>query len=176
VVVAGVVGATVIGVILVFTGSPSACVDRDVPVSAAQSQDLRAAWDNFKAQASAGAASMSATEGQVTSRAVEFFDENSVPVEDLQVYFCPGGTAEATGSLKILGLTSNVVVEGTLDLSSNEPRVQLNSVRAGNLPSFIARPAVEAVLNAAGVRDLDIGVRLTSVQYSDGTVGVQSGP
>jgi hypothetical protein len=174
--IAAAIGAIIMIGALVFTGSPAACVDRAVPVSAAASQELRAAWRAFGAQAAQGPASISITETQATSRGVEYVEEKDAPVEELQVYFCPGGYAEASGRISVLGAKTKVVVRGTLDLSGSSPRIQIDSVRAGNLPSFIAKPAVDLVLNTGDLRTLDLDEHLTGIQFSDGIAHVQGGP
>ncbi len=87
-------------------------------------------------------------------------------VDDLQVYFCPSGVAEASGKIKVAGLKSKVVV----------PRIQIDEVRAGNLPSFIAKPAVDAILNTGNFRTLDLNEKLISIQYTDGKATITGGP
>jgi hypothetical protein len=174
--IAAALGALIVMVALVFTGSPSACVDRAVPVSPAASQQLRAAWRNFGQQTAREPASITITETQATSRGVDYIEEKDAPVEELQVYFCPGGYAEASGKISILGAKTKVVVRGTLDLSGSQPEIQIDSVRAGNLPSVIAKPAVDVVLNTGNLRTLDLKEHLTSIQFTDGAATVQGGP
>jgi hypothetical protein len=174
--IAAAVGGIIVIGVMVFTGSPAACVDREVPVSAAASQELRSAWNAFGAQAARGPASITITETQATSRGVDYVEEKDAPVEDLQVYFCPGGYGEASGRISVLGAKAKVIVRGTLDLSGPSPRIQIDSVRAGNLPSFIAKPAVDLILNTGDLRTLDIDEHLTGIQFGDGTANVQGGP
>jgi hypothetical protein len=163
-----IIGLILVGAILIFTGSPSPCAARSIQYSAAASQELRA---NFKALAARGGTG-NFNETQATSRGIDYINEKDAPVEDLQVYFCPGGYAEATGKVKILGMKSKVVVRGTLDLSGPQPQIDIQSVRAGNLPSAAARPVVNAILNAGNLKTLDIAERITQLQYSDGSVAV----
>jgi len=99
-----------------------------------------------------------------------------VAVDDLQVYFCPSGVAEASGKIKVAGLKSKVVVRGTLDLSGAKPKIQIDEVRAGNLPSSIAKPAVDAILNTGNFRTLDLNEKLISIQYTDGKATITGGP
>jgi hypothetical protein len=170
------IGAVVIGTVLVLTGNPSACVDRQVPVSAAESQRLKAEWDQFSAASRQGNATILITESEATSRGVEYVDEKDAPVEDLQVYFCPGGYAEASGKVKAVGISAKVIVRGTLDLSGDQPQIQVDEIRAGNLPSAVAKPAVNFVLDRADFKTLDLDEHLTSISYADGTATVAGGP
>ena len=147
---------------------PQACAARDIQYSAAASQELRAQW---RAIAQRGG-TVNFTETQATSRGIDYINEKDAPVEDLQVYFCPQGYAEASGKVKILGMKSKVVVRGTLDLSGPQPQIDIQSVRAGNLPSAAARPVVNAILNAGNLKTLDIDERITQLQYTDGQVAV----
>jgi hypothetical protein len=162
-----VLGGLVIGIILTVTGNPKPCVDRTITPSTAAATALRADWDAFKAAAAAGPATVTFSETQVTSRGVEYIDEKDAPVEDLQVYFCPDGTAQATGKVKALGLSANVVVSGTLDLSGEDPRIVVDSVKAGNLPGFLGTRVVNTVLDQGDLREFEFSVRLTSISYGD---------
>jgi hypothetical protein len=163
-----IIGIILVGGILIFTGAPQPCAARDIQYSAAASQQLRAQW---LAIAKTGG-TVNFTETQATSRGVDYVNEKGAPVEDLQVYFCPQGYAEASGKVKVLGMKSKVVVRGTLDLSGPQPQIDIQSVRAGNLPSAAARPVVNAILNAGNFKTLDINERITQLQYTDGGVAV----
>jgi hypothetical protein len=169
-----IIGAVLVGGVLVFAGSPATCVDRQIVPSSASSNELRAAWRTYGQQAASGNATVTFTEQQVTSRGVEYITEKSVPVEELQVYFCPGGFAEASGEIKILGLKSKVVVRGTLDLSGARPRIQINDVRAGSLPSAVAKPVVDTILDTGNFRTLNLSEPIARLTYGDGTVTVNS--
>src|SRR3972149_2889968 len=114
----------VIGAVLAFSGSPEPCIDRESVPSTAASDELDAARRAFRARAAA------------------CLDEKDVPVDRLQVYFCPDGSAEASGEIDVAGLSAKVVVKGTLDLSGDKPRIEIESVRAGSLPRAVAQPAV----------------------------------
>jgi len=169
VVTGAIIGSVLIGAILVFTGKPSPCVDRFIPVSAAASARTDDKWDAFKAQAASGNATVTYTEIEITSRGVAYLDEKDVPLSDLQVFFCPRGYAEATGTIRGLGRDINVLVRGTLDLSGTKPRIHIMSVRAGNLPAFVATRLVNQVLDRSDVKTLNLSVPLKSVAIADGT-------
>jgi hypothetical protein len=169
-----IIGAILVGGVLVFAGSPAACVDRVIEPSTAASNDLRAAWRTYGQQAASGNATVTFNEQQVTSRGVEYINEKDVPVDELQVYFCPAGYAEGSGKVSILGLKSKVVVRGTLDLSGPQPRIQIDEVRAGSLPSSIAKPVVDTILDTGNFRTLNLREPIATIRYADGTVTVTS--
>jgi len=161
-----------VGTLLIFTGSPSACVDRSIEASPAASQQLKTEWTKLKR----GPVTITLTEQQVTSRGVDYLDAKDVPVEQLQVYFCPNGTAQASAKIKVIGLKTRVVVRGTLDLTGAKPRIKIDEVRAGNLPSSVAKPAVDLILNTGDFRTLDFKEKLTEIRYGDGSATVAGGP
>jgi len=171
-----VAGLAVLGGLLAFTGSPDACVVRVTDSSSAASNELKAAWRTFESQSARGSATLTISEAQATSRGVEHLDEKDVPVDDLQVYFCPDGYAEASGKIDAAGLKAKVIVRGTLDLSGDKPRIEIDSVRAGNLPSFVAKPAVDVILDTGNFRTLDVDVNLTTIEFTDGTARVTGAP
>ncbi|MFQ5382365.1 MAG: hypothetical protein ACE5EF_12210, partial [Dehalococcoidia bacterium] len=113
---------------------------------------------------------------EVTSRGIEYVDEKSLPVKDLQVYFCPDGHAEAAGLIEVMGLDSNVIVEGTLDLSGDKPRLKVDRVRAGNLPSAVGTRAVNLILDRGDARTLQLEPRITSINYADAVAVMEGGP
>jgi hypothetical protein len=165
-------GAVVVGGVLIFTGSPTPCGNGPIPVSSQASQQMRAAWKEFAVRAARAPANAAFTESQITSRGVDYIKEKNAPIEELQVFFCPQGYAEASGKVKVLGLNSTVVVRGTVDVSGPKPVVKILSVRAGNLPGSVAKPIVDRVLDAANVRTIDIDEHVTNVVFSaEGGVG-----
>jgi hypothetical protein len=175
VITGAIIGSLLIGAILVFTGKPGPCVDRSVPVSSAASARTNEKWDAFKAQAAAGTATVTYTETEITSRGVDYLDEKDVPMSDLQVYFCPQGYAEATGTISGPGRDINVLVRGTLDLSGAKPRIHVMEVQAGNLPGFIATRLVNQVLDRSDVKTLNLSVPLRSLAITDGSATLTSG-
>ena len=159
-----------IGAALVYTGSPKACSDRDVAVSGVWAVQARAKWDSFKADAVLDEAFLIYNESEVTSVGVEHLEESNVPIEDLQVYFCEEGYAEATGRFTGGGPSINVRARGTLDFSGPSPKVEVSSVRVGNLPDFLGVGRfITRITEDARVLD-GLDVRLTSVTFSDGEI------
>ena len=168
-------GAAIIGAILVFTGKPTPCADRTIPTSAAASTEMRARWDAFTDQASAGPASITYNEEEITSRGVDYIDEKDLPVENLQVYLCPNGLGEGTGTITTPGRKINVLVRGTLDLSGPKPVIHVRDIEAGNLPSAVGTRVVNAALGS-GWKTLNMKAHLTGIQISDGEVALDGAP
>jgi hypothetical protein len=168
-----VVSAVLIGLVLVFTGAPGACGDQEIPFSPAAADRTDAKWGEFKLRAALGLATQSFTEQEITSRGVLYLDEKDVPLDNLQIFLCPQGYAEATGTIRGRGPDIDVRIRGTLDLSGPRPAVDVMSVRAGNLPGLIATQLVDTILDRSDVRTLDIGVNLTSIDITDGEVAIQ---
>jgi hypothetical protein len=168
--------AVLVGGTLAFTGEPAACVNRTVTPSTDASAALRAAWADFGRRAAANRDSLEVTEEQATSRAVQYLDEHDVPVEGLQIYFCPDGHAEAVGEIDVAGLKSKVVVEGTLDLSGSDPTIQIDEIRAGNLPNSVAKPAVDFLMDRGDFRTLRLRENLIVLVFTDGVATVTAEP
>jgi hypothetical protein len=152
--------------ILIATGDPAACVDRRSTVSQSAVDALQLKWDTFKAGGSP--ASVQFTEAEVTSRGVAYLDERDVPIKDLQVYFCPDGKAEAKGKVNVLGRDVSVLARGHLDVSGGQNRIVIDELKAGNLPPWISTAVVNQVIDRNNVRDLPLGITLTSSVSSDG--------
>ncbi len=158
------------GAALVYTGSPKPCSDRDVAVSGVWAVQARDKWDSFKDEAVLYEAFLIFNESEVTSVGVEYLDGSNVPIEDLQVYFCQEGYAEATGRFTGRGPSISVRARGTVDLSGPSPKVEVSSVRIGNLPDFLGVGRfITRITEEARVLD-DLDVRLTSVKFSDGEI------
>ena len=81
-----------------------------------------------------------------------------------------------TWKIDVAGLSTKIVVKGTLDLSGAKPRIEIESVRAGSLPSAVAKPAVDLILDTGNVRTLDLDVNLTAIEFSDGQATLSGAP
>lgn len=170
------IGATIVGGILIFTGSPSPCTDREVEPSSAASQQLRAQWDDFEARAAVGQAQITFDELGVTSRAVEYVEEKDIPLEDLQVHFCPDGLGEAIGTIKTPGPDISVLLRGTLDLSGEKPRIDVQTIKAGNFPGFGTTWIINNIIKRGDADILDLEPNLISLEISDGSATLTGGP
>ena len=173
--VGGVVVVAGVAVVLVLTGSPEACSDRVISPSPQARVELQNKWDGFKLQASTGVAEVIFNETEVTSRGIEFLNKEGVPLENLQVFFCGQGFADVTATFVGGGPAVDLLARGTLDISGDRPKVEIESVRAGNLPGFVPLGELLASLDDEA-RTLNLGVNLTSVAFSEEQVTLHGGP
>jgi hypothetical protein len=171
------VTATALGAFLVLTGAPQPCIDRAVTPAPPPDAALQANWDGILATTGTGEAfALSVTEDQATTLAQGHLEGKDVPVDDLQVFFCPDGTTEALGKVGFLGLSSDVLVKGTLDTQRRPARVELDSVKLGNLPSWVAESVLDAISEGEEARTLPTNLDLQSMQVGDGEAIVVLGP
>jgi hypothetical protein len=152
---------------LLVSGAPKACVDRSSEPSVFAAAGLTAKWLAF----TLAPVSVSVTETEATSMAAIYLRQVDVPVDDGQISFCPDGTAEATGKLKLLGLPTRILAKGTIDFSGPSPKIEFDDIKAGHLPSSIVRPAVEAILPRRFYYP-PIPGRVARVVYADGRANV----
>jgi hypothetical protein len=171
-------GASVIGAILIFTGNPSPCADREVEPSSAASQALRDEWKVFEQSAMSGNTVITFDELGITSRGVEYIDEKDLPLKDLQVRFCPDGLGEASATIDVPGPDIHVLLRGTLDLSGSKPRIDVQTIKAGNLPGLFGGTAwiVNNIIKRGDADILDIKPHLISLEIEDGSATLTGGP
>jgi len=103
-------------------------------------------------------------------------DEKDVPLNDLQVYLCPDGYGEVTGTVNALSRDINVLIRGTLDLSADQPRIDVQKIEAGNLPSGVGTTIVNQILDRSGVKTLDVDVNITGMSFTDGQATLEGQP
>src|SRR5207248_2957424 len=101
-------------------------------------------------------ASITISEQEATSFGADYLAAMDLPVEGLQVHFCPDATAEAKGHLGISRFGSNIVVKGTVDAGGPRAAIHIDEVKAGNLPSAVAKPLLEAYLEKRDLKTLDL--------------------
>jgi hypothetical protein len=171
------VTATALAGFLVLTGAPKPCVDRAVTPAPAPNASLQANWSDLLTRVNAGeAVALSVTEEQATALAQGHLDDKDVPVEDLQIFFCPDGTTEAFGKVTLAGLSSDVLVKGTLDIEREQPQVQIESIKAGNLPSWVAQNLLDMVWEGEEARTVPVALNILSMDVSNGEAIVVVGP
>ena len=171
------VTATALAGFLVLTGAPQSCIDRSVSPAPPPNDALQANWNDVASRVGAGeAVALSLTEEQATTLAQDHLRDKDVPIEDLRVMFCPDGTTEAFGKVTIAGISSDVLVKGVLDTERDRPRVEIESIKAGNLPSFVAERLLNMVWEGEEARTIPIELSIYSMEVSDGEAIVVVGP
>lgn len=143
----------VVMVLLAFMGSAGVCggSERLVSASPELAASFQRKWDAFNATLDGRQpATVSLTEGEVTSRGRQFLDESNAPVEDLKVCLNEGeGEGSARIDLPIVG-DAEVRVRGTMTFVGIRPRVVIHEIDVGSIPGPIAdlaRAAVRAIIN-----------------------------
>jgi hypothetical protein len=171
-------GTIIVGGALVFTGSPSPCVDREITASLVASQQLRSGWEAFEQEAAGGRATITFDETGVTSRGVEYIEEKDIPLEDLQVHFCPDGLGEARGTIKTPGPDVTVLLRGTLDLSGSKPRIDVTEIKAGNMPGLFGSTEwiVNNIIKKGNADILNLEPKLIKLEIGDGSATLTGGP
>ena len=102
-------------------------------------------------------------------------EDRAVSNIEFQVFFCGPGFAEATVTFVGGGPAVDLLIRGTLDISGDRPKVVIESVQAGNLPTLVPLEGMLAALDDE-TRTLNLGVNLTSVVFSEQRVTLHGGP
>jgi hypothetical protein len=171
------VTATAVAGFLVLTGEPKPCVDRGTTPASPPNQALQANWNDIAPRVAAGeAVALSVTEEQAATLARGHLENRDVPVEDLRLAFCPDGTTEAIGRVKLAGLNSDILVKGRLDVDGGQPRVEVDSVQAGDLPSFVAEGLLDMLWKGEEARTLPVDLHILSMDVQNGEAVVVVGP
>jgi hypothetical protein len=150
--VAVVVVVVVAGLALLGTPSPT-CADGPIAVSAAAEGGFITKWNAFNSTINqGGAATVTFSEEEVTSRGAGYLAATGVPAKSLQVHLCPGqGKGQASATMSVAGLDVGVVVTGHLELASKPSRIVVDSLQVGQVPEVIGTLVANRVLEAANI-------------------------
>lgn len=145
---------------LMATGGPEPCEPGggDLVINQANSDFFQRNWDEFHEAVDAGqAGAVTFTESEIASRAESWANEEDAPFNDLRVCIHEG-SGEATGELKVLGMTVSARIVGTLTLSGENPEASIEDISVGNVPGFMLRPVEFAIENAIeeGLTEIEI--------------------
>lgn len=158
-----------LGTVLALSGSPEPCVDRGVDPAPSNDQALSENWQQLLFSLASGEdTQITVSEDEASTVGANYIEQRNIPVEDFRLYFCPDGRPQAAGKVEFLGIQSNVVAKGDLDLSGAQPRLQIDSVKAGRLPGFVSKPLAELVLDEQDVTNVPLPQQVSDVDYQDG--------
>ena len=134
--------------VLAFSGGPGQCTPGGGPitVNAANADSFDQKWDDMDAILDSGSpSSITLNESEVSSRADRFFtEENSLDFRDVRVCI-HDGYAEASGNLDaILGLQVELKFKGTIDLTGDSPKTDVDDLDFGSIPGWLV-DVVEAI-------------------------------
>lgn len=135
---------------LMATGGPSACTPEsgELQITQANSDAFQAKWDAFNDGLDAGVpGSATFTESEIASRAESWVNEEDAPFEDIAVCIHED-SGEASATLSVLGFDVKFKVRGTLDLSGEKAKADIDDISIGNVPGFMLAPA-EAIVSRA---------------------------
>ena len=123
---------------LAITGGPADCQPGggSIVVSDALSETFQQKWDAFDATLDAGSpASVTFSESEVTSRAVNWINNEGGPDFDDAQICIHDGYGEATGTLRSWGIFDvKFKLRGTVELSGNRLLTDIEDIDIGNVP------------------------------------------
>ncbi len=168
-------------VILALSGGPGPCTPSGGPITinAANAAMFQEKWDAFDVILGGGSpSSLTFNESEISSRADQYIsEETDVDFEDVRVCI-HDGFGEVTAKLEvILGLNTEVKIEGTLDLSGDHPVAQDLEIEIGNVPGFITN-AIEGFVEDAvdeALEDIDLSHTYTPT-LTEGTAQIDGVP
>jgi hypothetical protein len=139
--------ASLVGIVIVFgvvmsvlsvSGGPGECTPGGgaITVSDANADSFDRKWDEMDAILDGGSpASITLDESEISSRADRYFSEEHVlDVTDIRICI-HDGYGEATGTAEaVLGLEVEARLEGTVDLSGDSPKIEIDDIEIGSVP------------------------------------------
>ena len=137
-------------VALAATGGPSTCTPGRGPttIDAANAASFRGKWDTLNAALGGGAPSSAIfNESEISSRADEYLKQKGAPLKNPRVCL-HNGYGEGTATFSFLGLDAKFRIKGTMQLTGQHPKAQVDGIEIGNVPGFLLAPA-ERFVNSA---------------------------
>jgi hypothetical protein len=130
-----------VNAILAFSDGPGQCTPGGGPitVNAANAEKFDQKWDDFDAVLDGGSpSSVTFNESELSSRADRYFrEETALDFKDVRVCI-HDGYGEATGTLDaILGLQVEVKLKGTMDLTGDAPKTEIDDIEFGKVPGWL---------------------------------------
>ena len=167
---------------LAITGGPDDCTPGGGPitVSDALSDTFQQKWDDFDATLDSGSpASVTFTESEVTSRAVNWINNEGGPdFDDAQICF-HDGYGEATGTLRSWGIFDvKFKLRGTAELTGNRLLIDIEDIDIGNVPDPL-HLWLEGQLEdpiEEGLDNLDLEPHTYMVILTEGSATVEGQP
>ena len=167
---------------LAITGGPDDCTPGGGPitVSDALSDTFQQKWDDFDATLDSGSpASVTFTESEVTSRAVNWINNEGGPdFDDAQICF-HDGYGEATGTLRSWGIFDvKFKLRGTAELTGNRLLIDNEDIDIGNVPDPL-HLWLEGQLEdpiEEGLDNLDLEPHTYMVILTEGSATVEGQP
>jgi hypothetical protein len=146
-----------VNAILAFSNGPGQCTPGGGPitVNAANADSFDQKWDDLDAILDSGSpSSITLNESEISSRADRYFtEETALDFRDVRVCI-HDGYGEASGTLDaILGLEVEIKFKGTMDLTGDAPKTDIDDLEFGKVPGWLVDTA-DAILGAEDDIDL----------------------
>ena len=167
---------------LAITGGPDDCTPGGGPitVSDALSDAFQQKWDDFDATLDAGSpASVTFSESEVTSRAVNWINNEDGPNFDDARICIHDGFGEATGTLRGWGIFDvKFMIRGTVELRGNRLFTDIEDVDIGNIPDPLTSwfdGSTDGPIEE-GLDDLDLEPHTYTTTLTEGAVTIDGVP
>jgi hypothetical protein len=156
-----------VNTILAFSNGPGQCTPGGGPitVNAANAEKFDQKWDDFDAVLDGGSpSSVTFNESELSSRADRYFtEEQDLDFRDVRVCI-HDGYGEATGTLDaILGLEVEIKFKGTMDLTGDAPKTDIDDLEFGKVPGWLVDTA-DAIISAEG--DIDLALEDIELKHT----------
>lgn len=167
---------------LAITGGPKDCTPGGGPieVSDAMSDRFQEKWDQFDETLDAGSpASVTFSESEVTSRAVNWINNEDGPDFDDAQICIHDGYGEATGTLQGWGpFNVKFLIQGTVEVVGDDLIVVIEDVDIGNIPgpltSWFEGQADGPI--EEGLNDLGLEPHTYTIILTEGSATVEGQP
>ncbi len=167
--------------VVAISGDPGTCeaAGRPINVSDEAAAAYVSAWDDFQATLDSGQpATVSFTEAEITSRARQWLDERDSRINDLRICFAEGeASASAKIDLPFIPGAAEVLVGGTLILTSELAIAEIDEVEIGGLPSLLSEPIQSFVDDV--IEDETVALVLEhgyELSFAEGSITVSGTP
>lgn len=176
-------GAAVVVIVgmgaLMFTGDkPAPCVNRPLTASPNGGRLFKNKWNQFRNTAKSQPASLNVSEQEATDLVSYSLERFDIPMDDVQVHFCPDNYVEGIATYSGLGQES--YARGRVNITVNSDGsvdAEFLEMKFGNLPTGVVDSITNMMMNGyEKILNKDLGVRFTGVTVLDGSALVQGGP
>ena len=140
-----VIGAPIAAVaffLLAVLGNPGSCETEGRPITSTLEavDSFLTKWDQLNATLAAGQLStIVIDESEATSRARVWVEQHDVPASDLTICFkAAGGSASAQVDIPFIPGDVDVLIEGTVILTGDQPEAVIDEIMIGGLPGLLS--------------------------------------
>ena len=156
-----------VNTVLAFSNGPGVCKPGGGPiaVNAANADSFDQKWDDLDATLDGGSpSSITLNESEISSRADRYFtEEQALDFRDVRVCI-HDGYGEATGTLDaILGLEVEIKLRGTMDLTGDTPKTEIDDIEFGKVPGWLVDIA-DAIFGVEG--DIDEALKDIELKHT----------